>query len=254
MATVTVIVGSGRRRHTDRAARRFIEELERLGDVTGEVLSLADLDIGMCRGCCNCFIRGEEHCPLKDERDRIFEKLEASDGVVLATPVYSFQVPAMLKVLLDRMGFMFHRPRYFGRVFTSIVVQGIYGGDKVRDYLDFVGGGLGFTTVKGCIVKSLEPESEKQVAENERIITALAARFHARLLDPVRPAPSLLRLMIFRMSRTSIRIMLDDTNIDYRYYRDHGWFTSEYFHPVRMSPFKRLAGRVLDSVAARRAA
>ncbi len=32
---------------------------------------------------------------------------------------------------LDRLGFVFHRPRFFGKAFTSIVAQGIYGGGKI---------------------------------------------------------------------------------------------------------------------------
>ncbi len=70
----------------------------------------------------------------------------------MATPNYSFQVSATTKIFLDRFGFMFHRPRYFGRTFTNIVSQGIYGGEKIVSYLDFAGGGLGFNTVKGSCV------------------------------------------------------------------------------------------------------
>jgi multimeric flavodoxin WrbA len=86
---------------------------------------------------------------LKDDRDVLIEKVMASDGVVFASPNYSFQVSAIMKTFLDRLGFAFHRPRFFGKTFTSIVAQGIYGGNKIVDYLDFVGFGLGFNTVKG---------------------------------------------------------------------------------------------------------
>jgi len=33
----------------------------------------------------------------------------ASDGVIFATPNYSFQVSGIMKVFLDRLGFAFHR-------------------------------------------------------------------------------------------------------------------------------------------------
>ena len=86
---------------------------------------------------------------MKDDRDLLIEKLMASDGVVFASPNYSYQVSATMKAFLDRLGFVFHRPRFFGKTFTSISVQGIYGGTKIGKYLGFVGNGLGFNTVKG---------------------------------------------------------------------------------------------------------
>jgi hypothetical protein len=35
--------------------------------------------------------------------------------------------------------------------------------------------------------------------------------------------------MLFRMSRTSIRLMLDEGFRDYRYYKEKGWFESDYY-------------------------
>jgi hypothetical protein len=48
------------------------------------------------------------------------------------------------------LGLAFHRPRFFGKTFASIVAQGIYGGNKIVDCLDFVGYGLGFNAVYYC--------------------------------------------------------------------------------------------------------
>jgi multimeric flavodoxin WrbA len=70
-----------------------------------------------------------------------------------------------MKIFLDRLGFVFHRPRFFGKTFTSIVVQGIYGGPKIVEYLDFVGDGLGFNVVKGSCVTSMEPITRSETNE-----------------------------------------------------------------------------------------
>src|SRR5512136_3026396 len=149
MKKVTAFVGSGHKRLTHNAVRQFLDDIESFGDVETELVTLNDYQIGTCRGCRLCFDRGEETCPMKDDRDVLIGKIMASDGVVLASPNYSFQVSGALKVFLDRLGFVFHRPRFFGKAYTSIVTQGIYGGPKVVKYLDFVGGGLGFNVVKG---------------------------------------------------------------------------------------------------------
>lgn len=97
---------------------------------------------------------------MKDDRDLLLEKIDGSDGVIFATPNYSFQVSGVTKLFLDRIAFIFHRPWFFGKVFSNIVVQGIYGGNKINKYLDFVGDGLGFNTVKGICLTALEPVSD----------------------------------------------------------------------------------------------
>jgi hypothetical protein len=108
-----------------------------------------------------------------------------------------------MKVFLDRLGFIFHRPRFFGKTFTSIVTQGIYGGGKIIDYLDFVGNGLGFNTVKGSCLWTLDPMTGKQQHKIDRVLAAQARHYNARLEQPGNPAPTLFKLMAFRMSGKS---------------------------------------------------
>ena len=57
--------------------------------------------------------------------------------------------------------------------------------------------------------------------------------------------------MIFRMSRTSMKIMLDDRNRDYTYYKEMGWFESDFYYPARLGPVKKGAGKLFDTVSAR---
>jgi multimeric flavodoxin WrbA len=249
---VMVFVGSahkGGATHT--AARRFLEDLESFGNVRGEIVVLSDYDVGVCRGCKICFERGEERCPLKDDRDALIEKMRTSDGVVFASPNYSFQVSAIMKIFLDRLGFMGHRPRFHGKTSTSIVVQGIYRGGQIVKYLDFVGRALGFNVVKGSCIRTLEPMDDNALDRMERKLARQSRRFHARLLQPAHPAPSLFGLMIFRMGRTGFKLSLDEDKRDYVYYRDQGWFKSDYFYPTYLGPLKKAAGVVFDWVAAR---
>ena len=246
---VTAIVGSARKRGTHNAVLQFLKNLQSLSDVEYEIVALSHCRLEICRGCKLCFLKGEECCPSKDDRDVLIEKLMASDGVVFASPNYSFQVSGLMKVFLDRLGFVFHRPRFFGKTFTSIVVQGIYGGDKIVKYLDFVGKGLGFNTVKGTCITALEPNTEKEQQRIDRALARLSKRFHESLAQPAYPAPPLLNLMAFRMSRTSMKLMLDDSNRDYTYFTDKGWFESEYYYPTHLGPLKKAAGSLFDSLA-----
>lgn len=252
MLKVTAFVGSARRQHTYRAVERLLANLRAHGDVETEAVFLSDYRLEICKGCKLCCDRGEELCPLQDDRDLLLEKLFRSDGVVFASPNYSFNVSGLMKVFLDRLAFALHRPRGFGKAFTSITVEAIYRGKEIAKYFDFIGMGLRFNVVKGRVVKSLEPMSDKVRRRNEETIDRLSREFHETLRKKELPVPSLFELFMFRWGRTSMRLMLDDGWRDYRYYDEAGWFASDYFYPVRLGPVKKAAGRLVDSWTSRR--
>jgi multimeric flavodoxin WrbA len=251
MKKITAFIGCASKKHTHYAVRRFLGSLQSQGDVESEVVVLSDYNVQTCRGCKTCFNRGEEFCPLKDDRDLLIGKMADSDGVIFATPNYSYQVSGIMKIFLDRLGFVFHRPRFFGKTFTSIVVQGIYGGNKIVKYLDFAGMGLGFNVVTGSCVTALDPMSEKEKRKVDAILAGHSRRFHEKLTQPAYPVPSLFKLWAFRYARTRMRLQLDGESRDFRYYNDKGWFASDYFYPVRLNAFKKAAGRLLEYTTAR---
>jgi multimeric flavodoxin WrbA len=259
MKSITAFVGSARKHGvTYRATRQFLDDLQSLGDVRSEVVFLSEYDVRTCRGCKACFIRGEEFCPLHDDRDLLIDKLASSDGVVFASPVYSFQVSALMKAFLDRLGFALHRPRFHGKAYTSIVVEGLYGGTAVVRYLDFVGGALGFNVVKGSRIvcrknpdTADEPLLEEERRKMDEALARHSRRFHALLSSPAFPVPSMFQLLGFRMARTSMKLELGEDRPDHAYYREHGWFESDYFYPTKLGPLRRAAGSVFDWMAAR---
>jgi hypothetical protein len=155
-----------------------------------------------------------------------------------------------MKIFLDRLGFVFHRPRFHGKAFTSIVIQAFFGGDDVVKYLDLVGGGIGCNVVKGTCITGVEPQGVRDRRRMNEALAALATRFHARLSSPW-PAPSLFRLWAFRWGRTAVAGLSDPHGPDYQYYRDRGWLDSAYFYPTRLGPLKRAAGATFDRLAAR---
>ena len=253
MKKVTAFVGTASKKHTYKAVRQFLDNLQSLGEVESEIVVLSDYKIGICRGCKVCFMKGEEFCSLKDDRDVLIGKMTSSDGVVFACPNYSFQVSALMKLFLDRLGFVFHRPRFFGKAFTSIVAQGFYGGDKIVNYLDFVGKGLGFNTVKGTSFTALDPMEKSEKQKMERALSRQSRRFYGLLEKPIYPVPSYFWLLAFRGGRMNVRLECAESDRDYTYYKEKGWLESDYLYPVRLGVLKKVAGRLFDSMATRAA-
>ncbi|MEK5028556.1 flavodoxin family protein [Paenibacillus sp. FSL M7-1046] len=251
MKKVTAFIGNHQKHSTYKAVCEFERNLKAYGNIEFEIVFLKDYQLEYCRGCKVCFDKGEEYCPLHDDRDILMEKMIQSDGVIFATPNYAFHVSAPMKNLLDRLAFTFHRPRFFGKTFTAIVNQGIFGGNAIVKYLSSMGGNFGFRVSKGCVLTTLEPRSEAAQNKITREIKKASARFYKDLMRAAPPVPSFFRLMTFRMSRTSIQLMLDDKSKDYRYYKENGWFESGYYYPVSLGLVKKMAGRIFDGMGKR---
>jgi multimeric flavodoxin WrbA len=249
MKKVTAFVGSAHKQNTHKAVEQFLNNLQALGDVEYEIITLSNYKVGTCRGCRVCFEKGEEFCPLKDDRDVLMDKITASDGVIFATPNYAFHMSGMMKTFIDRFGAAIHRPRYFGKAFTSIVTQGFMGGGDILKNLDLVGRLLGFNTVKGSCITGLVPYSEKDILNMDRSLAAQSKRFYASLSGPAYPVPSWFMLIGFRMGRTTIIEGLDDRSKDYRFYKEQGWFESDYYYPTHLGLLKQFAGKLFDRTA-----
>lgn len=251
---VTAFVGSARKKHTYQATQKFLQNLQSYGEVEYEIVCLSDYNLQVCRGCKLCLDKGEELCPLKDDRDKLISKVKNSDGIIFSSPNYSFNVSALMKIFLDRLAFFFHRPAFFGKTFTSIVVQGVYKGEDIVKYLDFVGNGFGCNVVKGSCIKTLEPMTEKSKQKMDNTIEKHSKKFYSKLIKQEYPTPSLLKLFIFRMSRSSMKIMLNEDFQDYKYYKAQGWYESDYYYPVKLNLMKKMTGKIFDLMGRRMAA
>lgn len=245
MMKITAIIGSNRKKNTFHTVQEFEKDLRQYMDFDFEYVFLSDYHLEFCQGCKLCFDKGEEFCPLKDDRDVLLDKLEQSDGVIFATPSYAFQVSARMKNFIDRITFIFHRPRFFGKTFTSIVAQGVPIGRKIRKYIDSTGANLGFNVVKGCCVWTLEPMTEQQQQKLQQKIKKAAKRFYKGLIRKVPPVPSFFRLMAFRMTRTGLQ-NASVRYYDYYYFKEKGWFESDYYQKTKLGPIKKLVGHGFD--------
>jgi multimeric flavodoxin WrbA len=98
-----------------KVVRQIEEELRKQGDVEMTYLYLADVDLKMCRGCFECISKGEDRCPLKDDRVGIEGMMDRSDGIILVSPGYVQNVSGLMKNFMDRFAYTNHRPRFFGK-------------------------------------------------------------------------------------------------------------------------------------------
>ena len=88
MKKVTAFIGTQTKKATYRAVQEFEKNLKQYGDIDFEYVFLSEYNLEFCRGCKVCFDKGEEHCPLKDDRDILLEKMEqwARKRIVITVP------------------------------------------------------------------------------------------------------------------------------------------------------------------------
>ncbi|MCD8200773.1 MAG: flavodoxin family protein [Clostridia bacterium] len=123
------------------------------------VVYLSAVNMNFCRGCYYCYDNGE--CIQRDDMNDLNAMIRTADVLVLATPVYFYQISGQLKTFLDRMLPIYYRDYNFHDVYfiatcadtnsdtVDRALQGISGWLECFDKVTLAGiiYGLGVTDV-----------------------------------------------------------------------------------------------------------
>lgn len=80
-----------------------------------EFISLNDKKIAFCKGCLVC--QEKQRCVIRDDADIIAQKMEQADVLVLATPIYYYEMSGQMKTMLDRANPLFTKEYAFRNVY-----------------------------------------------------------------------------------------------------------------------------------------
>jgi multimeric flavodoxin WrbA len=99
---ITAFNGSpmGASGNTNVMVAAFLEGAEEVGAEV-ENIFLADKEINHCKACYYCYSSGGK-CSIDDDMGDLMSKFVESDIVVLATPLYVFNVSGIMKAFMDR--------------------------------------------------------------------------------------------------------------------------------------------------------
>ena len=96
---ITGIVGSPRpKKNTDALVRQTLDGCRSKGALV-ETIYLNKLEITPCQAH---KVQDGKGCIIRDGMDAVYEILEATDGLVLGTPVYYNSVSSQMKLMIDR--------------------------------------------------------------------------------------------------------------------------------------------------------
>ncbi|MEJ2672217.1 MAG: NAD(P)H-dependent oxidoreductase [Deltaproteobacteria bacterium] len=108
------------------------ENLSREGFEMEEIF-LSQHQIGFCTGCATCL--ETDSCWVRDDYKSVVRSVLEADAVILASPVYFFNVTAQMKTFIDRSLGYGHRPRGDWKPGLALSVSAGYGETWVADYL-----------------------------------------------------------------------------------------------------------------------
>ncbi|RLG77287.1 MAG: flavodoxin family protein [Thermoprotei archaeon] len=150
-----------------------------------EVLELYKLRVEPCLGCVSDDIKACRYpCPIDDDMKHVYEKVLKSDGIIVATPIYWYNVSGPVKNFIDRltvfenMIFIDGRSWVEGKVAGFIAVGNDTGAIAVIQNLMSVFNSMGFAippwslayyTLQGDIL-----EDEKAVLDSVNVGRAVA--------------------------------------------------------------------------------
>ncbi|HVP80991.1 MAG TPA: SCP2 sterol-binding domain-containing protein [Thermodesulfobacteriota bacterium] len=104
MTKILAIQGSPRPKasNTEILLQEFLKGAQTQGAET-ETIYLKEKEIHSCVGCYTCWAKTPGVCVFKDDMPELLEKVKGCDILVYATPLYNFNVTALLKAFQERL-------------------------------------------------------------------------------------------------------------------------------------------------------
>lgn len=90
------ISGSNRKNNSYNFLKDLMKEEDKL-------ISLADLEIKYCIGCCRCIEKLQNYCVQNDDMNYIYEEMLKTDKIIIMSPIYMNHITGILKNMIDRL-------------------------------------------------------------------------------------------------------------------------------------------------------
>ena len=106
---VLIFLGSPRKKgNSEILTQAVIEGVEQAGG-RSEIIRLCDLKISGCLNCGGCDKAGK--CVVEDDMTPLYDKIIATDKIILASPIFFYGITAQAKAFIDRCQALWNRKR-----------------------------------------------------------------------------------------------------------------------------------------------
>jgi multimeric flavodoxin WrbA len=218
-----VIISSFRRKNTFNVLKQIERIHQGVFPCEYEYLFLKEANLKTCTGCHLCLTRGEQFCPLKDDRDAIIAKIESADAVILASPNHTMNVNWLMKNFIDRLSYLMHRPRFFGQRFMILITSGSYMGIKaaIKALSPIASGGK---IISRLGVMNSPGMKNSKIRKEEKKVSVEALRFAKAMQKKHEFGTSLTNMLWFAAFKATTSVHSEDFPSDFEYYQGKQFF------------------------------
>jgi multimeric flavodoxin WrbA len=190
-------------------------------DIDYQLLMLHEVNLEQCRGCYVCIRKGEQYCPLKDDRDMIINEMSDADGIVFASPVYVNFITSLMKQFIERLGFMSHRPPAWTHDKFAMVmaVYGGFGGKESNKYMNGIFTSFGMNVVASLELQIATKSEQEQKYNHEQMMNTFNTLI-GRIKKGERNPPTMTQLILFNLYKSISEYAKEYFEADYQYYKD----------------------------------
>ena len=233
-----IINGSPRRQNTCRVIKQVKSNL----DGEFEEIHLSNEKIDLCIGCYNCILKGEMYCPHFDKINQIIEKIKNADGLIIGSPVYAMNIPALLKNFFDHTAYLYHRPIFFTKKALIVVTTAGAGHKKVANYIDETLRHWGVNKVYKIPIacggkESLDADKINKISE----------KFADDLKSGKLHSPKFMDIIFFDVWKAMAK---SDNSIkaDKDFWINTGLINHDFAPEIKLNPFKKLISKIFSFI------
>ena len=99
---IVIVKGSPRKKGNSSILAESLAKGAKDSNAEVDEFFLQKMDIKPCNACDVCIKKPEKGCIIEDDMQVIYPKLRAADSIVIASPIYWFNMSAQTKLFIDR--------------------------------------------------------------------------------------------------------------------------------------------------------
>jgi len=230
---VAVFHGSPRKGNTYKAAKIFMDELEKRSNVSFEEFFLPDAIPKFCTGCQLCLGGDRAFCPHAEFTDSIYAAIMSADALIFATPHWGAStISSPMKNLLDHLDFftMTVAPRKeIFRKKAFIIATGT-GSTSAISPIKKCLKNWGINRVNSLGIRMFTDKWDKMPpAKAQRLEKKLRKSANKLFYDAPR-RPYLSTIFMYHMSKIIIKRYIGEDAYPYKYWMENNFFKSKPFY------------------------
>lgn len=206
---------------------------------------LMEVGLSICTGCSSCLIRGNKYCPHHLEVQKLIDKIQENDAIIIASPCYANHVSTLMKNFIDHLSYNIHRPRFFSKKMLAVSTAGGKGSKNCTKYLRETFMCWGFNrgyelpVISNCY-RGYEPP--QKVVKKCKI---MAQKFYMDVASGKLYSPTLVNLLVYNLFRGMSHAGTADEFYDNKYWKDTGLVYAAYATETPLPLYKCFLGNII---------